>query len=382
MRFAALLVLLLSALAATPIGGQSVRTEDVETAPVGTHAQAAPPEPPRRNSEVERLRSRLMDAQLEIREATLRREVELRRVLLIALLIGGSMVLLLAMLYRRKLLANRGLQELNHRLGHKQEALRKANEQLERLNREMNDVLAVVSHDLKNPLAGVEGLARELRSESNGIDVVQQRAMLEMIEDSARRMFSLVSDLLDLQRIEAGHHGLRAQPVELVGLARASVRDFALPARRKGQRIKFTGPETMWVTGDESALMRVINNLLSNALKYSPQGTQVHVELVSAAGQAKLCVSDEGPGIPQMEMGRLFQKFSRLSTRPTGGEPSTGLGLAIVRGIVEALGGRIWVESVVGQGATFCISLPTAEPPGHEVQTREPVRMGDTNRSQ
>lgn len=302
------------------------------------------------------LRERLQRTYDEVQQARAEREEVMRDVLNVALTGAAGIIVLLLILYRQQSRANRRLAGLNQQLAKQHVALSKANAELERLNREMNEVLSVVSHDLKSPLAGIEGLSRELR-ESLSEEDPAKASMMEMIENAARQMYSLVGNVLDLQRIEAGHAGLRSETVDLAATAREIVREQDFALRQKRQSVVFSGDAEALAMGDECAVRRITSNLLSNASKYSPFGTRIEVT-VRGGDSPTLSITDVGPGISEQDQERLFEKFCRLTARPTGGETSTGLGLAICRSLVDAMGGSIWCKSTLGHGATFSFSLP------------------------
>jgi signal transduction histidine kinase len=221
---------------------------------------------------MERLRLRLRDAQLELRTPPSARG-RAAAGLLAVLLLAGSGTALLATFTATRSSRTAALKNSTPAWARSRGPPR-GQRQLERLNREMNDVLAVVSHDLKNPLAGIEGLARELRGDDELIDAGQRRIMLEMIEDSARRMFDSSATCWTCSASRPATTDY-TPPLRPGAITRVAVQDFQLAARRKSQRIEIEGSPQLWVMGDEAALMRVVNNLVSNALKYAPPCTQV-----------------------------------------------------------------------------------------------------------
>ncbi|MBN9689276.1 MAG: hypothetical protein J0M24_03475 [Verrucomicrobia bacterium] len=177
-------------------------------------------------------------------------------------------------------------------------------------------------------------------------------------------MLHLVSDLLDVSSIESGELKLNRQPADLVRLIEHNVTLNRVLASRKRIDLVFNAPPAAPVlTFDAGKIEQVLNNLISNALKFSHSGTRVIVRSEFTPQSVTVSVRDQGQGIPAADLARLFKPFSKASVRSTAGEPSTGLGLAIVRRIVESHGGRIWVESIVGQGSTFIFTLPVSPDP-------------------
>jgi two-component system sensor histidine kinase/response regulator len=167
--------------------------------------------------------------------------------------------------------------------------------------------------------------------------------------------------LLDVSQIESGKLELNLEPVSVEGFLTEAVRRHTRLAAPKGTRVVLEEGEEGTVMADWNRLRQVIDNLVSNAVKYSPAGSTVHIWAERVPSGWRINVRDEGPGIEADERGALFQYFSRLSARPTGGEKSTGLGLAITRKVIEAHGGQIDVDSGPERGSTFWFTLPEVE---------------------
>jgi signal transduction histidine kinase len=239
--------------------------------------------------------------------------------------------------------------------------------QISRLNRalveknnEKNEFMGIVAHDLRNPLGAIKGFA-ELIVE----DPQMPRAELEdfgrRIADAAARMVEMVQKLLDTNRIERGEMKLNLTPTDLVALVSSVVETHRSRATAKQQllQLKNEAPPAN-VLVDPSVMVQVLENLVSNAVKYSPTGKTIFVRLKQEAGAIRVEVQDEGPGLTAEDQKKLFGKFARLSAKPTGGENATGLGLSIVKKMVEAMNGKVWCESEPGKGATFIVELPFA----------------------
>jgi signal transduction histidine kinase len=172
-------------------------------------------------------------------------------------------------------------------------------------------------------------------------------------------MRRLIEDLLDVSKVEASGPNLVRVPTDLVALIQANVALNRPLARRKHIQIVFETDQPRCVVDiDADRIRQVLNNLCSNAVKYSMPDTIIRITLAYETSAAVVSVIDQGQGIPSEELPRLFRAFSRTSVQPTAGEPSTGLGLAICEKIILAHGGRIWVESTPGYGSTFRFTLP------------------------
>ena len=224
------------------------------------------------------------------------------------------------------------------------------------------DLVANVSHDLKTPLTAISGWSQALLDGTADTPDERRRAA-ETIFNEAGRMGRLVNDLLDLARLESGQFQLTQRFLDL-GQVMTDVERGLLPrARDKEIDLSLDLSPTPPVLGDRDRLVQVFTNLADNALTYTPVGGRVGLAVRAANGSVEGVVSDTGPGIPEEELPRVFERFYRLEKSRTRGEDNrrgSGLGLAIVEELVHAHGGRISVSSRVGQGTTFVVSLPTA----------------------
>jgi two-component system, OmpR family, phosphate regulon sensor histidine kinase PhoR len=221
------------------------------------------------------------------------------------------------------------------------------------------DFVANASHELKTPVAAVRALAETLLTALPD-DPAAGRRFAVRIGREAERLDVLARDLLDLSRVERG--ALDVEPVDLVGLAKEIVGEHADRAEERHIRLE-TELSPVAIRGDRAQLGLLLSNLVDNALRYTQAKGTVCVRLDAAESRAVLQVADTGEGIPANELPRVFERFYRVDkarTRQTGG---TGLGLAIVRHIAEAHGGAVRVDSELGRGSTFTVTLPTAGPP-------------------
>jgi signal transduction histidine kinase len=187
----------------------------------------------------------------------------------------------------------------------------------------------------------------------------EQREIVQTIHGASQSMLQLVNELLDVATIEAGHLKLAKEPTSVVEIVERSVHLSNIEAAKKNTRIemvKASGDPIVDV--DRNKIRQVVDNLINNAVKYSPRGSVITVIIHSDDTVAGFAVRDNGPGIPEGERHKLFKDYGRLSVQPTGGEKSTGLGLAICRKIVEAHHGTIGVENIDGRGCEFLVSLP------------------------
>jgi signal transduction histidine kinase len=223
-------------------------------------------------------------------------------------------------------------------------------------NRMKTELLEIATHDLKNPLLVVTAYSEMLARLSEVPRDVREKS--RTIFQASQRMFGLVDALLTTAALE-GQVTLKKQDVDIGELARAVVDDTRPLAERKEQTVAIRFEPACVAHGDLDRLRDVMDNLVTNAIKYSPPGKPVNVSVRKENGSVRVEVRDEGPGLTPEDLTRLFQRFGRAKVQTTGGEPSTGLGLSIVKRIVELHGGRVWAESPGRQmGSTFVIELP------------------------
>jgi signal transduction histidine kinase len=247
-------------------------------------------------------------------------------------------------------------------LAARQATIEAKNQELLRLNELKNSFLGMAAHDLRNPLSSIQLIASVLRDKTFPISEDERTALLDDIVQQTHHMLALLDDLLDVSQIEAGKLELRCEALPMPEFVRRIVERHAQLATSKGTTVTLRHAESGTLYADPTRLRQVLDNLISNAVKYSPPGSTVWVDAHQQDGGWRLTVQDQGPGISPADRDKLFTDFARLSARPTGGEKSTGLGLAITRRVVEAHGGIIDVDSTPGQGATFWVWLP-AQPP-------------------
>ena len=259
---------------------------------------------------------------------------------------------------------------LNNELAHAQRELAKQNAALAALNEQKNRLLGMAAHDLRNPLGVIMSYARFLNRMAGAKLDEKERQFVAQIEKSSQFMLRLLEDLLDVSQIESGKLILAKAPTDLVALMRNNIELNRVLAGAKNIVIELDLPDALApVDIDATKIEQVLNNLVSNALMYSHPGTTVRVALAAGTDDVTVSVRDQGQGIPEAELGKLFQAFSKITVKSTGGEKSTGLGLAITRRIVEGHGGRIVVASRVGEGSTFSFSLPLRAAPGTPTAT-------------
>src|SRR3954468_2160629 len=260
--------------------------------------------------------------------------------------------------------------QLEDRVAQRTRALMQANRRLsaqwlrlQRANGFKNEILGTVAHDLKNPLGVILGrteMLTELIAAGSSKESVT--AQVEHIRDATKRLTSMVDHLISDAMADAFDITIRREPVDVAALV-AEVADSNLPsAVNKQQTIAVSAPPNIVTMCDTDRIREAIDNLFSNAIKYSPIGGKITVAVTHEGGDTVIRIADEGAGLSPEDLGRLFGRFQRLSAKPTAGESSTGLGLSIVKRIIDMHGGEVTADSAgPGQGSTFTVVLPATE---------------------
>jgi PAS domain S-box-containing protein len=246
------------------------------------------------------------------------------------------------------------LDELNGRLARQVEALRLSDQM-------KSDFVSSVSHELRTPLASILGYLEILVAEEIGGLTELQREFLGIVDTNANRLLSLIEDLLTLAGLENGKLALHLAPVDLAEAVHSGVQALRPEFEERGHEVIVDVPTSpvIEVSADMHRCAQVIGNLLANALKFTPEGGRIHVHMAEAGGMAELTIEDSGIGISREDIGNLFERFFRARSATEQAIPGTGLGLAISKGIVEAHGGTLTVESELGRGSAFTVRLPT-----------------------
>jgi signal transduction histidine kinase len=254
----------------------------------------------------------------------------------------------------------------NLKIVHLMELEKTYNKALQAANEEINKLLGVTTHDLRNPLVSIRGLAEFLADGSLGPITEEQKQIVGTIREAADTLLFLVENLLDYSSVESGTVRLDCQLIQLNDLLHKAVKLHSIGSAKKNIRLVLDdqGPAQP-VYADANRMAQVIDNLITNAIKFSPFDTEVHIATQQDAQATTICVRDQGPGIPEGERDKLFKSFGKTSVQPTNHEKSTGLGLVICRKIIESHGGSIDVRNLPGRGAEFFFTLPQRAGPAH-----------------
>jgi signal transduction histidine kinase/Tfp pilus assembly protein PilF len=242
--------------------------------------------------------------------------------------------------------------------------LQESNLRLIALNEEKNEFLGIAAHDMKNPLSAIRMAASMLLTYSDRMSPEQQQQRLRTIVELTDRMVTIITNLLNVNALERGTISPSLESFPILPVVKTLEEQFAAQAAAKNITLQYAESvsdgiqDDVCIYADRILLTEVLENLVSNAIKYSPWNTSVTLRCYLRGESVYCAVHDEGPGLSDEDMKKLFGKFARLSAKPTGGEHSTGLGLSIVKKLVEAMNGHVWCESELGKGAAFIVELP------------------------
>ncbi len=245
------------------------------------------------------------------------------------------------------------------------ESLRIQRDRAEAANKAKTEFLSRISHELRTPLNAVLGFAQLLAQQigESEADIATQRGHVKQIERAGWHLLTMIEDVLDLSRVEAGQMPITIACVVVAPLLQTVIDSMAATAQSRSITIRVTGsPEQAKVRADAGRLKQVIENLLSNALKYNRDGGHVEIDVAAAPGGWKISMADSGIGISTEQMPHLYEPFNRL-TRASAGTDGVGIGLALTRWLIDRMDGRMDVRSVVGEGTCVEVVLPAADGP-------------------
>jgi signal transduction histidine kinase len=236
-----------------------------------------------------------------------------------------------------------------------------ANAHLQQLNHLKDEMLVIASHDMRSPLSAILLMSEILLEEGDTASAAQQSHFLKHINAASHHLLGLISDLLDLAKIESGQLELERSELYISDLVRRAIEAMNFNALAKGIDMQvIVAPNEPLVHADRLKLSQVLHNLLSNAVKFTPEGGRVIVTVEPESEGVQLSVADSGLGMTPEDLQHVFEKFKRAHLQGTAGEKGTGLGLAIVQQLVQLHGGSVEVASEIGQGSTFTVHLPQA----------------------
>jgi PAS domain S-box-containing protein len=268
-------------------------------------------------------------------------------------------------------LAQQHLQEVHHKYVRELEL---RNREMQRADRLKSEFLASMSHELRTPLHTIIGFSELLAEETDKILEEKHKRFLDHIRKDSMYLLTLINDILDLSKIEAGRMELHRDAIDIAAVLEEALSSIRPQALAKSIEIEAGLDLPARVSADPVRLKQVLFNLLSNAVKFTPEGGRIRIEILTREKHVEISVSDTGVGIPPEDHTAIFDKFHQAGATTKGVREGTGLGLAITKRLVERHGGRIWVESEVGKGSRFTFTIPFQ--PAREASAQAEVSGG------
>ena len=299
----------------------------------------------------------LQDIELSKTELILREQRAIRNLFLIAFIATALIVLIFYRRYKEKVRSNEVLNTQRAEIEKQRVKLEISNSELTKLNNEKNNLIGILSHDLRAPANNIQGLTWMFQSESKGLPEAQID-ILGKIKSEALRLNLMIEKILDIRKIERHQININFEKLDLGSITSAVIESFNEKAKVKNINLVLSQINSpLIISADEIYLKQVIENLMSNALKFSNKKSSIHINISEDKNKAILEIRDEGPGISKDDMKKMFGKFQRLTARPTAGENSTGLGLSIVKKYMNEMKGSVRCESELGKGTKFFIEF-------------------------
>ena len=271
----------------------------------------------------------------------------------------ATLILVIASIFYRFYRAQRQLAKdlvaTNNEIKLQKDVILDKNRELHDLNEEKNNLIAIVAHDLRSPLVQVHSLVQIIKKQVNLNGEVNK--FFGLIETSSLNGIALISKILDMEALDSKQVNMKLEKLNLSEKLSAVTDTFSVEALKKNIQLQKQIQEDVIVVLDKTYIKQIVENLISNAIKFSPANSKVSVKLCVNNGNAICEIKDEGPGLNETDKTKLFGKFQKLSARPTGGEVSIGLGLSIAKKFVDAMKGEIWCESELGKGTSFLVSF-------------------------
>lgn len=294
----------------------------------------------------------------------IQQETNLRYMLFVLVMLSGAFGLVTYKMYKKRHKTAIKLESQQAMIASQRESIELQKKQLEerdklmtQYNDEKNNLIKILAHDLRSPINHIQGLAQILEMENKDLSA-ENRDLIYKITDASKRVLAMISKILDVDAIEANRVNLLEEKVDINEFLQKVVESFSKPAQNKEINIDLNLPaKSLKAVADPLYLTEVMENLISNAIKFSTQKKKIYVTASSEQGNVLISVKDEGPGLSDLDQELLFKKFQTLSPKPTAGEQSTGLGLSIVKKYVELMKGEVWCESKEGMGCTFYLKL-------------------------
>lgn len=293
----------------------------------------------------------VLEQEKKLREAELQKS-EAQRIILI-LSISISLIILIFFIFNYY-----NIKRSKEKIASKNRLIELNNNKLKELNEEKNRLIRIVAHDLKNPVTSALSLAEMLKSRTTLMSQDESQS-LSLIRRSLRRMYEMINKILDIKAIDAEKINIELEAVNVQQVLIYLVDMFRNKANQKHIQV-ITRIDELYALVDRNFFIQIIENLLSNALKFSDRNTSIYIRAMDSDDRCRIEIEDQGPGISQSDLSHLFTENQPLSAQPTDGESSTGLGLSIVKKFVDVMGGKVWCESLEGKGSVFVVEFEKA----------------------
>jgi signal transduction histidine kinase len=291
------------------------------------------------------------------KSSQIEQEFRTRNFLIVFTVLIFICLVMIIMLYQKQNEQKEKIEIQGKNIELKSQQLEKRNEHLIALNEEKNNLVKILAHDLRTPINHMQGLAHVLLINNHNLPD-DQKMLIQQITDASLRLNKMISNILDIDAIENNRIKIFIDDIVISPLVRQVVKSFDGQALRKNISLDYiTACDNCIIKGDSLFIIQILENLISNALKFSERGKKVTVSVEEVNDRVYVRVKDNGPGLTAEDMKILFKKFQRLSAMATGGENSTGLGLSIVKRYVELMNGEVWCESVPKKETSFIISF-------------------------
>lgn len=290
---------------------------------------------------------------LEEKATQIENEARTRNVLIALSTISIFMLVTIVVMYQKRNKQKDQIELQRQNIELKNSQLERRNQHLLAIDEEKNNLIKILAHDLRTPITHVQGLAHLLIIDKDPL-TADQKDVTQKIIESAQRLNKMITNILDIDGLENNRVKIFTEPVNINPLLNQVVKSFEKAGQRKEIELRLhTDAANATIKGDPLFLTQIFENLISNAIKFSPPQKFVNVYLEEIRNKVRICVEDFGPGLTPEDLQQAFKKFAKLSAKPTGGESSTGLGLSIVKKYVEMMGGYVWCESEPGKVTRF-----------------------------
>jgi signal transduction histidine kinase len=280
-----------------------------------------------------------------------------QNILIVLTAISLTMLVIIVIMYKKRNDQKEKIEAQRQSIEKSSIQLQKRNEHLMVIDDEKNNLIKILAHDLRTPINHVQGLAQVLQLEASALSA-DQKDIIQKITDASLRLNKMITNILDIDSLENNRIKIFIESVKISPLLSQVVKSFEKQAAKKNIALSYqSNDEVIEIKGDPLFLTQVFENLVSNALKFSPSGKSVEVILERIESRVRIVVQDHGPGLTAEDLQLVFRKFAKLSAKPTASEGSTGLGLSIVKKFVELMQGRVWCESQPNESTKFIVEF-------------------------